>query len=150
MKSRINTQNKVSFRRLMPFIAYGLIIFLCELFPLRLRDWTEGNIAIVYGIAFGAIPLVVGFTGGRWMPTWARILPLLFILPAGYWWTLCSDHYFGRYLLGNTLYVLSCVVGSFLRARNQRRRFWRSFNLDWIIVAMTTIVMAVLYVPPQL
>ena len=115
----------------------------------ELRDWIEGGVMAFYAFTFGIGPAILGFCAGRWFPLWLRLVPLLFILPAGAWWVMHSDHFFSIYLLGNTLYATGVVVGLLRRAKKQEERFWGYAHVDWMTIAGGTIIMALMYVRPS-
>jgi hypothetical protein len=114
-----------------------------------LREVIEGGLTHFYFLTMGIGPALLGYACGRWMPAPVRVIPLLFILPAGYWWTINSDHWFESYVIGNFLYALFCMAGVRRRATDRGVPFWSLHHFDWITVFIATVVMMFVYVRPQ-
>lgn len=112
----------------------------------ELRGWIEGGVGAFYFMTAGIGPALLGYCLGRWTPVYIRAIPLLFILPAGVWWTLNHDHWFEVYTLGNLLYAYSCARGLAQRAKYEQIAFWKLCHVDWILVATATVFMWVVYV----
>jgi hypothetical protein len=114
----------------------------------QLRDWLAHGLTLFYVCTAGVGPAVLGYCLGRRASVFVRFIPLLVILPAGVWWVKYSDHWIELYMLGNLIYVFSCVRGLKRRAQKDQIEFWALPHFDWLIVIVATIIMAVLYDPP--
>ena len=71
-----------------------------------LRSVIETGVGAFYWYTLGIGPLLLGYCMGRWAPVYIRAIPLLFIVPAGLWWMLYSDHFFSIYVIGNLIYTI--------------------------------------------
>ena len=116
----------------------------------ELRGWIEVGVGAFYFMTAGIGPALLGYCLGRWAPAYVRAIPLLFILPAGMWWTLNSDHWFEIYVVGNLLYAGFLVRGLIRRARDREVAFWSLHHLDWITIAIATVLMMVTYRHPSI
>jgi hypothetical protein len=110
-----------------------------------LRDSIEGGVLAFYFLTAGIGPSLLGYFLGRWAPVYLRALPIPFILSAGVYWTLNSDHWFEIYILGNLLYVSFLIRGLKRRAHDNEVRFWSLPHFDWIAIGLGTIIMMLLY-----
>ncbi len=113
------------------------------------RHCLEGTVVGFYFLTFGFGPALAGYVCSRWLPTYARALPLLAILACGYWWTRYSAHGFMHYLFANALYVLFTIVGLSQRAKKMKARFWSLNHFDWITAALATALMMLIYTKPR-
>ena len=115
----------------------------------ELRGWIEGGVGAFYFMTAGIGPALLGYCLGRWTPVYVRAIPLLFIIPAGMWWTLNSDHGFEIYVLGNLLYTGFLIRGLMRKARDREVAFWSLHHFDWITVGIATVLMMVTYRHPS-
>lgn len=113
-----------------------------------MRAWIEGSVFKFYSFSIFFGPAALGYICGRWLPIYFRILPLLFIIPAGIWWVLHSDHEFEFYVLGNLYYLSFCIMGLKRRAKVEKIGFWRLHHWDWIALAFATLIMIFTYTLP--
>jgi hypothetical protein len=114
----------------------------------ELREWIEGGVGAFYVFTFGIGPALFGYCFGRWIPVYVRAIPLLFMLPAGIWWVQYADHGFNIYIIGNVLYTAFLILGLMQRAKDRKVTFWSLHHFDWIIMAIATLLISMVYQHP--
>jgi hypothetical protein len=105
---------------------------------------------MIYLRTFLAAPLISGFFLGRYAPVLIRYIIALWIIDAGIYFCIGSEHGFEGYVLGNFLFIVTTMTGLSLRAKAKHMDFWAQKHLDWILVLVSTVLFMCLYVRPTM
>ena len=115
---------------------------------ITLREYTEHVILSLYGSSFFILPVIFGFLSGRFLPAIFRISISIYIVIAGYFWCYYSDHYFQIYLIGNILYVATCIYGVKRKCNVLQKPFTKQLWLDFVLISCSTILLKLMYTHP--
>lgn len=99
----------------------------------------------VYLYSVGLAPCAVGYSAGRYFPSWARALPLIPIVLAGTWYVLLRAHWFEVYWLGTIFYGACCFYGATRRSGCLSKPFWSLRHFDWILLALWMVLFTICY-----
>ena len=116
---------------------------------IHLRELIEQPLLYSFIFSFGLFPVALGFICGRYLPLWARLIPVFFIILTGYWMCKYSDHGFFSYKLGTIFYIVMCVLGLHLKAKHLKKRFMQLHHVDWLALSAALLTFALIYVRPS-
>ncbi|OQY03372.1 MAG: hypothetical protein B6I25_08190 [Planctomycetales bacterium 4572_13] len=107
---------------------------------MQLRELIEIPVLYSFIFSFGLFPAFLGFICGRYLPLWARLIPVFFIILTGYWMCKFSDHGFSAYVFGTILYIIMCILGLALRAKHLKIRFMKLHHIDWLVLSASLLI----------
>ena len=108
---------------------------------------------VVYGInvlSYGVIPGSLGFLACRYLSLKIRLIPALLLTCAGIYGVLGTAHYFSRFMIGNIVYSLCCIIGLYFHGKETHLGFFQQHPYDCLLITGSTIFLSVVYHAPEL